>query len=158
VSRVIGALPELGFFRRHRLTGRCRLGLLVAPPVFEEVEISGAFDGDEQSIVGPLRDWRECLRRRIVWGGRRHFRIVRLGEARKHGRFNREHVDAPARVAALLENRFRDILVGPLAIKLAGAAELRTEGDCDEDGSPPQAAGGGAGSRAPRILHRSLSG
>src|SRR5262249_29502775 len=70
-------------------------------------------------------------------------------------RLDREGVQPPSRVPALLEARFRDILVRPLPVELAGAAALRPGGQGGEEGHPDRPEHGVPGSRTPPCAHGS---
>ena len=155
MAGIVGALPVFGLIGRVGMALGRIFSFLFAPPVLEQVEVAGPFNRDHEPVVGPLRDRRERFRGRIVRRCRRHVLIVGIGEPRKHGRLYREDVHPPPRVATLLEHRFRDILVGPLAIKLARAAELRSDRQRGEDDPQSKLTRDRMGSRTLRISHGS---
>ena len=77
--------------------------------------VAGPLDRDDQAVVGPLRHRREGLGGAVVRGRGGAVRVVGVGEPRQGRRLDREDVEAPPRVAALLEDRLGDVLVGPVA-------------------------------------------
>ena len=119
--RFGGSPATAGFGRRHG-SRQVRRRIVVPLPVFEEIQVAGPFHGHDQPVAGPLRDRREGLGRDVVRRGRGGILVVGVGEPRQRRRLDGEHVQPPPRVAALLEDRFRDVLVGPLPEELAGAA------------------------------------
>ena len=86
-----------------------------------------------RATAAPARAPRSRSRR----AGRGGVGVVRVGEPRQRRRVDREHVEPPARVAALLEDRLRDVLVGPLAEELATAPDVRGEGQREPSRPPP---------------------
>ncbi len=112
-----------------------RLRDLVALPGVEHVEVAGPLGWRQQAVVGPLRHRREGLRREVVGRGRGGVGVVGVGVPCQRRRVDREQVDPPPGVAALLEDRFRRILIGPFAVELPSAPDVR--GDRQRGQPPP---------------------
>ena len=99
-------------------------GRLVPGSLIEHVQVARPFRRHQQLVVGELRRGAERRRRRVVRGCRRSVDVVGVGDSGKGGLLGGEGVERPSGVAALLEDRLRGILIGPLAVELATAAEV----------------------------------
>ncbi len=122
------------------LEGNIALGdgcLPLTHPSFHHVDVAGSLGRHDQPVVGPLGDGRERFRRGVVgWRGW-EFGVVGTRKSRHRGRFDRECIEPPARVAGLLEDGLGGVLVRPIPEKLAGTSRLRSHHQEGEQRSPP---------------------
>ena len=107
-------------------------------PSFHHVDVSGSFGRNDQPVVGPLGHGRKSFRRGVIGRRRRELGVVGICESRHRRRFDRERIEPPARVAALLEDGLGSVLVGPITVKFAGATRLRSHRQESKDRSPPE--------------------
>src|SRR5208337_2172097 len=74
----------------------------------------------------------------VIGRRRRELGVIGICKSRHRRRFDRERIEPPARVAALLEDGLGGILVRPITVKLAGATRLRSHRQKGEERSPPE--------------------